>query len=222
MTGHLKPCENRPPNFSIVKSWQKCDCTFAMQTRLKNVELNEIPDRTCLNPLLLSQEHDNLATFQHFLLTQLVSCTKLAHERSLLVSSVTCHSAVSAQHQVFLVSNVQWKALRQTLALSFLSQIPHWISYSDFWALSPNFLQQNIPRGYCGNALGMLWVCPQNNPRATSVHPLELLRDYYLCTVVPRKSGHLLSPNTQVRFAVVSGYQGWTDHGGSSNNQQHQ
>ena len=27
-------------------------------------------------------------------------------------------------------------------------------------------------------------------------------------TVVPRKSGHPLSPNTQVRFVVVSGYQG--------------
>ena len=27
-------------------------------------------------------------------------------------------------------------------------------------------------------------------------------------TVVPRNSGHLMSPNTQIRFAVVSGYQG--------------
>ena len=27
-------------------------------------------------------------------------------------------------------------------------------------------------------------------------------------TVVPRKSGHPLSPNTQIQFAVVSGYQG--------------
>ena len=30
---------------------------------------------------------------------------------------------------------------------------------------------------------------------------------YDICTVVPRKSGHPLSPNTQVRIVVVSGYQ---------------
>ena len=37
-------------------------------------------------------------------------------------------------------------------------------------------------------------------------------------TVVPWKPGHLLSPNTQVRLAVVSEYQGWTDLRGSSSN----
>ena len=41
-------------------------------------------------------------------------------------------------------------------------------------------------------------------------------------TVLPRKSEHPVSPNTQVRITVVSSYQGWPNLKGSSNNQQHQ
>ena len=40
-------------------------------------------------------------------------------------------------------------------------------------------------------------------------------------TVVPQKSGHMLSPNTNDRISVVSGYPGWPDPEGLSNNQQY-
>ena len=53
---------------------------------------------------------------------------------------------------------------------------------------------------------------------------LEDLRDgidKLVLTVLPRKSGHPVSPNTQVRITVVFGYQGWPDLKGSSNNQQY-